>query len=99
MKVYFSHYRYSNSSDAAMLTSMMESTNIDFPFPPSPQQPQSNLHSDFDGSDVMYAGGWRNSIICGEDLDRDLADLLDARYARSDTIPKRGHLLENDDEI
>ena len=47
----------------------------------------------------MYAGGWRNSIICGEDLDRDLADLLDARHARSDTIPKRGHISENDDKI
>jgi hypothetical protein len=39
------------------------------------------------------------SSFCGEDLDRDLADLLDARYARSGTIPDQGHLLENDDDI
>jgi hypothetical protein len=78
---------------------MMESANIDFPFPSSPQQPQSKLRSDVDNSDMSMHEARENNIICGEDLDRDLADLLDARYARSDTIPDQGHLLENDDDI
>lgn len=30
---------------------------------------------------------------------RDLVDLSDARYGRSETIPDRGHVLKNDDEI
>jgi hypothetical protein len=77
----------------------MESANIDFPFPSSPQQPQSKLHSDLDKRDICMHEAGEISSFCGEDLDRDLADLLDARYARSDTIPKRGHLLENDDDI
>lgn len=81
-------YAFTVRAAAAMLTSM----NVEVPFPTSPQQPQSNLHNDFDGSDVMYAGGWTDSIICGEDLDRDLADLLDARDARSDTIPNRAYI-------
>jgi hypothetical protein len=43
---------------------MMESANIDFPFPTSPQQPQSKLHSDLDKRDIcMHEAGEISSSV------------------------------------